>query len=43
MSVQEYLDKHLVSRKIEDAVNAAVRSKAPDPVIFIVAPPPLFF
>ncbi|KAI3918450.1 hypothetical protein MKX01_041770 [Papaver californicum] len=35
MSVQEYLDKHLLSRKIEDAVNAAVRAKAPDPVLFI--------
>ncbi|RRT78831.1 hypothetical protein B296_00014784 [Ensete ventricosum] len=36
MSVQEYLDKHLLSRKIEDAVNAAVRAKASDPVLFIV-------
>ncbi|KAG9453270.1 hypothetical protein H6P81_006174 [Aristolochia fimbriata] len=35
MSVQEYLDKHMLSRKIEDAVNAAVRAKAPDPVLFI--------
>ncbi|CAA6675517.1 unnamed protein product [Spirodela intermedia] len=35
MSVQEYLDKHMLSRKIEDAVNAAVRSKAPDPVLYI--------
>ncbi|XP_050367789.1 cytosolic enolase 3 [Argentina anserina] len=35
MSVQEYLDNHLLSRKIEDAVNAAVRAKAPDPVLFI--------
>ncbi|CAL9763188.1 unnamed protein product [Musa acuminata subsp. burmannicoides] len=35
MSVQEYLDKHLLSRKIEDAVNAAVRAKASDPVLFI--------
>ncbi|OWM68765.1 hypothetical protein CDL15_Pgr024952 [Punica granatum] len=31
MSVQEYLDKHMLSRKIEDAVNAAVRAKTPDP------------
>jgi len=36
MSVQEYLDKHVLSRKIEDAVNAAVRAKTPDPVLFIV-------
>ncbi|KAG9131762.1 hypothetical protein Leryth_009487 [Lithospermum erythrorhizon] len=35
MSVQEYLDKHTLSRKIEDAVNAAVRSKTEDPVLFI--------
>uniref|UniRef100_A0A2N9G7S3 phosphopyruvate hydratase n=1 Tax=Fagus sylvatica TaxID=28930 RepID=A0A2N9G7S3_FAGSY len=35
MSVQQYLEKHLLSRKIEDAVNAAVRAKTPDPVIFI--------
>ncbi|KAK8596257.1 hypothetical protein V6N12_064756 [Hibiscus sabdariffa] len=35
MSVQEYLDKHTLSRKIEDAVNAAVRAKTPDPVLFI--------
>ena len=36
MSVQEYLDRHMLSRKIEDAVNAAVRAKTPDPVLFIV-------
>lgn len=33
--MQEYLDKHMLSRKIEDAVNAAVRAKTPDPVLFI--------
>lgn len=37
MLVQEYLDKHLLSRKIEDAVNAAVRAKSADPVLFIVS------
>lgn len=36
MSVQEYLDKYMLSRKIEDAVNAAVRAKTADPVLFIV-------
>lgn len=36
MSVQEYLDKHMLSRRIEDAVNAAVRAKTLDPVLFIV-------
>uniref|UniRef100_A0A7C9CZX8 phosphopyruvate hydratase n=1 Tax=Opuntia streptacantha TaxID=393608 RepID=A0A7C9CZX8_OPUST len=35
MSVQEYLDKHMLARKIEDAVNAAVRAKTNDPVLFI--------
>ncbi|KDP46567.1 hypothetical protein JCGZ_08539 [Jatropha curcas] len=35
MSVQEYLDRHMLSRKIEEAVNAAVRAKTPDPVLFI--------
>ncbi|XP_020576555.1 cytosolic enolase 3 [Phalaenopsis equestris] len=35
MSVQEYLDKHSLARKIEDAVNAAVRAKTTDPVLFI--------
>ncbi|KAM7260139.1 hypothetical protein ACFE04_015880 [Oxalis oulophora] len=35
MSVQEYLEKHLLSRKIEEAVNAAVRAKTPDPLLFI--------
>ncbi|KAG2673265.1 hypothetical protein I3760_13G082200 [Carya illinoinensis] len=35
MSVQQYLEKHMLSRKIEDAVNAAVRAKSPDPVLFI--------
>jgi hypothetical protein len=36
MSVQQFLEKHMLSRKIEDAVNAAVRAKSPDPVLFIV-------
>ncbi|XP_031488942.1 cytosolic enolase 3 [Nymphaea colorata] len=35
MSVQEYLEKHRLSRKIEDAVNAAVRAKTPDPILYI--------
>jgi enolase len=36
MSVQEYLGKHLLSRKSEEALNTAVRAKAPDPALFIV-------
>ncbi|KAA0037698.1 cytosolic enolase 3-like [Cucumis melo var. makuwa] len=35
MSVQEYLDKYMLSQKIKEAVNAAVRAKTPDPVLFI--------
>jgi enolase len=35
MLVQEYLEKNQLSRKIEEAVNAAVRAKAPDPALFI--------
>ncbi|EFJ36248.1 hypothetical protein SELMODRAFT_165356 [Selaginella moellendorffii] len=35
MSVQEYLEKHKLSQRIEDAVNAAVRAKSPDPVLHI--------
>jgi enolase len=35
MSVQDYLEKHRLSMRIEDAVNAAVRAKSSDPVIFI--------
>ncbi|GJN30992.1 hypothetical protein PR202_gb19344 [Eleusine coracana subsp. coracana] len=35
MSVQDYLDKHQLSRKVEEAVNAAVRAKASDPALFI--------
>jgi enolase len=37
MLVQEYLEKNQLSRKIEEAVNAAVRAKAPDPALFIAA------
>ncbi|XP_057837378.2 cytosolic enolase 3 [Cryptomeria japonica] len=35
MSVQEYLEKHKLSRRIEDAVNAAVRAKDPQPLLYI--------
>lgn len=36
MSVQEYLEKHQMSIRIEEAVNAAVRAKSPEPILFIV-------
>ncbi|KAL9275768.1 Cytosolic enolase 3-like protein, partial [Drosera capensis] len=35
MLVQDYLDKHMLARRIEDAVNAAVMAKTPDPLLFI--------
>eukprot|EP00245_Coleochaete_scutata_P002382 TRINITY_DN1310_c0_g1_i1.p1 TRINITY_DN1310_c0_g1~~TRINITY_DN1310_c0_g1_i1.p1 ORF type:complete len:479 (+),score=110.83 TRINITY_DN1310_c0_g1_i1:118-1554(+) len=34
-SVQEYLEKHKLSQRMEEAVNACVRAKSGDPVIFI--------
>lgn len=40
MSVQEYLDKHRLSQRIEESVNAAVRAKADDLVLFVVNTPP---
>eukprot|EP00271_Cylindrocystis_brebissonii_P006832 TRINITY_DN19673_c0_g1_i1.p1 TRINITY_DN19673_c0_g1~~TRINITY_DN19673_c0_g1_i1.p1 ORF type:complete len:484 (-),score=106.64 TRINITY_DN19673_c0_g1_i1:236-1687(-) len=35
MSVQEYIDKHKLTAKIEEAANAAVKAKAEDPTLFI--------
>eukprot|EP00897_Mesotaenium_endlicherianum_P009068 jgi/Mesen1/818/ME000111S10964 len=35
MSVQEYLDKHKLNARLGESVNAAVRAKADDPVIYI--------
>lgn len=37
MSVQEYLDRHKVSQRIEESVNAAVRAKAEDPIVYIAS------
>eukprot|EP00245_Coleochaete_scutata_P002385 TRINITY_DN1310_c1_g1_i1.p1 TRINITY_DN1310_c1_g1~~TRINITY_DN1310_c1_g1_i1.p1 ORF type:complete len:479 (-),score=144.03 TRINITY_DN1310_c1_g1_i1:286-1722(-) len=34
-SVQEFLDQHKLSQRIEEAVNACVRAKADDPLVFI--------
>ncbi|GKV30441.1 hypothetical protein SLEP1_g39249 [Rubroshorea leprosula] len=42
MLVQEYLDKHMLSWRIEDAVNATVRAKTPDPILFIITYHALF-
>ncbi|CAI5476002.1 unnamed protein product [Closterium sp. Yama58-4] len=35
MTVQEYLDRHKLSLRIEEAVNAAVRAKSDEPIAFI--------
>jgi len=36
MSVQEYLEKHDLSKKVEEALNAAVKAKADEPLAFVV-------
>ena len=37
MTVQEYMDRHKLAMRIEEAVNAAVRAKTDDPVLYIVS------
>lgn len=37
LTVQEYLDKHQLSLRIEEAVNAAVRARAEEPVSYLVS------
>lgn len=36
MSVQEYIDKHDLTKKVEDAINATVKAKADEPMSFLV-------
>ena len=36
MSVQEYIDKHELTKVVEDAVNAAVKVKPDEPLSFLV-------
>ena len=36
MSVQEYIEKHDLTKKIEEALNAAVKAKAEEPLAFVV-------
>ena len=36
MSVQEYLEKHDLSKRVEEALNAAVKAKAEEPLAFVV-------
>merc|ERR1712159_617618 len=35
MSVQEYLEKHDLSKRVEEALNAAVKAKAEEPLAFV--------
>ena len=35
-SVQEYIEKHDLTKKIEEALNAAVKAKADEPLAFVV-------
>lgn len=39
MSVQEYIEKHDLTRKVEEALNAAVKAKADEPLAFVVRAP----
>lgn len=36
MSVQEFIDEHRLSKKIEDAVNQTVKAKPSEPMSFMV-------
>ena len=36
MSVQEYLEKHDLSKRVEEALTAAVKAKAEAPLAFVV-------
>lgn len=42
VSVQEYIDKHDLSKKVEEAINQTVKVKPDEPLSYMVsAPPPL--
>lgn len=34
--MQEYLDKHELSRRVEEAINATVKDKPDEPLAFLV-------
>lgn len=36
MSIQEYIEEHALSKKVEDVINAAVKVKAAEPISFMV-------
>ena len=37
MSIQEYIEQHNLSKKVEEVINAAVKAKAPEPISFMVS------
>lgn len=37
MSVQEYIDKHDLSKKVEELINATVKAKPDEPLSFMVS------
>jgi enolase len=36
MSIQEYIETHNLSKRVEETINAAVKAKAPEPFSFMV-------
>ena len=36
MSVQEYIDKHDLSKKVEELINSTVKAKPDEPVSYMV-------
>ncbi len=37
MSVQEYIDKHDLSKKVEEVINACVKAKPEEPISYMVS------
>ncbi|CAL6341383.1 unnamed protein product [Bathycoccus prasinos] len=35
MSIQEYIETHNLSKRVEETINAAVKAKAPEPISFM--------
>ena len=36
MSVQEYLDKHDITKRVEEVINACVKAKPDEPISYMV-------
>ena len=37
MNVQDYIDKHELTKRVEDAINATVKAKPDEPLSFLVS------